>query len=38
MTSAFAEDVAILKRDLAQLPRQWEGKASVLALKEADYN
>ena len=38
MTEAFAGDVAILKRDLASLPTEWEGKASVLKLKEADYN
>ena len=38
MTVAFSEDIEILKRDLASLPTEWEGKASVLKLKEADYN
>lgn len=38
MIEAFAEDLAILKRDLVALPTDWEGKASVLKLKEADYN
>lgn len=38
MTTGFAEDVSILKRDLVQLPQEWEGKASVLDLKAANYN
>lgn len=38
MTSAFSEDIAKAKKALATLPRVWEGKKSVLELKEADYN
>jgi hypothetical protein len=38
MTESFAEDVAILKASLASIEMEWEGKASVLKLKDADYN
>lgn len=38
MTSAFSEDIAKAKKALATLPRVWEGKKSVLELKEANYN
>ncbi len=38
MSEKFAEDVAILKSSLANLPIEWEGKASILTLKEAKYN
>ena len=38
MTSAFSEDIAKAKKALATLPRVWEGKKSVLEMKEADYN
>ncbi len=33
-----SDDVAAMKAALAALPVDWEGKASVLELKEADYN
>ena len=38
MTSAFSKDVAKAKRALASLPWDWDGRKSILALKEADYN
>ncbi len=38
MTSAFSKDIANAKTALASLPREWEGKKSVLELKAADYN
>ncbi len=38
MTSAFSDDIAKAKAALADLPRVWEGKKSVLELKAADYN
>jgi len=38
MTSAFSKDIANAKAALASLPCDWEGKKSVLALKEANYN
>jgi hypothetical protein len=38
LSAAFREDVAVLKRGLARVPNDWDGKASVLELKEADYN
>lgn len=38
MSDAFVEDVAILKNSLENLPTEWEGKASVLTLKDANYN
>lgn len=38
MTSGFSEDIAKAKAALDSLPRVWEGKESILALKAADYN
>lgn len=38
MTLAFSEDVSDAKAALADLPRVWEGKKSVLELKAANYN
>lgn len=38
MTGAFAEDVALLKAKLATLSVDWEGKASILKMQEANYN
>lgn len=38
MTRDFSSDVASAKQLLASLPCIWEGKKSVLELKEADYN
>lgn len=38
MTPAFSEDIAKAKAALSDLPRVWEGKNSVLELKEANYN
>lgn len=38
MTSAFSKDIANAKAALVSLPCDWDGKKSVLALKEADYN
>ena len=38
MTPAFSKDIANAKAALASLPRVWEGKKSVLELKEANYN
>ncbi len=38
MTPAFSEDIANAKAALADLPRVWEGKKSILELKEANYN
>ncbi len=32
------EDIKILKRQLKNLPKVWEGKKCILELKEADYN
>ncbi len=32
------EDIKVLKRQLKNLPKLWEGKKCVLELKEADYN
>jgi hypothetical protein len=37
-TPEFLSDVAVLKAKLAPIPRDWEGKASVLTLKAANYN
>ena len=37
MTEKFKEDVEVLKLRLANLPTEWEGKATVLAMKEADF-
>ncbi|QQS10024.1 MAG: hypothetical protein IPK69_05230 [Phycisphaerales bacterium] len=38
MTPGFSKDVAKAKAALKPLPREWEGKKSVLELKAADYN
>lgn len=38
MTYSFASDVRSFKSNLSNLPIAWEGKASVLELKEANYN
>ena len=38
MTEAFAADVALLQTRLATLPTDWQGKASILKLQEANYN
>ncbi len=32
------EDIKVLKRQLKNLPKVWEGKKCILELKEADYN
>jgi len=32
------EDIAIAEKQLADIPRDWQGKKCVLELKEADYN
>ncbi len=34
----YKSDVGIAKTALSNLPVTWEGKASVLALKAANYN
>jgi len=38
MTIIYEEDIKLLKRKLKKLPTQWDGKKSILELKEADYN
>lgn len=38
VSKAFLQDVAVLKNRLANLYTDWDGKESVLRLKEADYN
>lgn len=38
MTPAFSDDLAAAKTLLSNLPTAWDGKASILQLKEADYN
>ena len=38
MPYSFSLDVQSFKSKLSNLPVDWEGKASVLELKEADYN
>lgn len=38
MTAQFDADVRILKSRLSALKTVWDGKSSVLELKEADYN
>jgi transposase-like protein len=38
MTSGFSKDIAKAKAALATLPQDWDGKKSVIELKEADYN
>lgn len=35
---SYKDDVKIAKRLLADLPTKWDGKASVLEMKEADFN
>ncbi|MEP0806120.1 MAG: hypothetical protein HRF47_11550 [Chloroflexota bacterium] len=35
---SYQDDVKIAKRLLAKLPTKWDGKASVLEMKEADFN
>lgn len=37
-TASFLNDIATVKKALADLPKVWEGKKSVLELKAADYN
>jgi len=34
----YLDDIAVAKRLLNDLPGQWDGKACVLEMKEADYN
>ena len=36
--AVYAKDIEILKTELPTLPSFWDGKVSVLELKEADYN
>ena len=38
MPYSFSSDVQSFKSKLSNLPIDWEGKASILELKEADYN
>jgi hypothetical protein len=38
MERTYKQDIELLKESLTKLPVFWEGKASVLELKEADYN
>jgi len=38
MTKAFLSDVEVLKTKLARFPTNWEGKASILQLRVAQYN
>lgn len=38
MTPAFSDDVVVAKELLSSLPCDWDGKKSVLELKQADYN
>lgn len=38
MTDNFRKDLNILKSHVSDLPTNWEGKASILELKEANYN
>jgi hypothetical protein len=38
MTTGFSSDVAQAKQALSGIPASWDGKKSVLELKEADYN
>ena len=37
MTEQFKQDIAMLKTLLAPLPTEWEGKATVLEMKEASF-
>lgn len=37
MTKKFEEDVSLMKTRLADLPVEWEAKATVLKMKEADF-
>lgn len=34
----YINDIDILKSKLSDLPKEWDGKTSILELKEADYN
>jgi hypothetical protein len=34
----YSHDIKILKAYLPSIPKFWDGKTSVLELKEADYN
>ncbi len=38
ITRAFAEDATLLKQRIANLPTLWDGKASVMELREAGRN
>ena len=38
MTEAFKEDIALLKKLLAAVSLDWDGKARILTLQEANYN
>jgi hypothetical protein len=38
LTEEFASDVATLREALAPLKTDWEGKATILEMKDADYN
>lgn len=35
--SKIKNDIDIIKKKLLQIPKQWDGKKSILELKEADY-
>ncbi len=37
MTKKFEDDLAVLKTKLAILPTEWEGKATILEMKEANF-
>lgn len=34
----FHKDIEILERELTKIPKYWDGKQSILELKEANYN
>ncbi len=34
----FNKDIEILEKELQKIPKYWDGKQSILELKEADYN
>jgi hypothetical protein len=38
MTEAFASDVEMLKKSLTSLKTDWDGRESILILKDANYN
>ncbi len=38
ISDAFQEDVTLMKSRLATLPTRWDGKESILKLKEVSYN